>query len=73
MSENTNNNVKMSVFILVITLFIAVMGVIWTKLEKIDDTTGEIRVEVARIKDRIGGFNISVSNNSLLNRMFNTK
>ena len=39
-----NGNVKMPIFILVITLFVTILGVIWNTLSKVRDDTVEIKV-----------------------------
>ena len=61
-----NNSVKWPVFSIMITIFIALLAVVWAKLEKIDDALGQVRVDVAVIKQSIG----IKSANSLLDRMY---
>lgn len=52
-NESKNGYVKMSVFVLVLSIFLGVLGIIWNKLEKIDDSLSDVKTDIAVIKQRI--------------------
>ena len=47
---NTNGKVSWRTFIFIGAIIIAVIGTLWTKLEKIDDSLGEVKIDLAVIK-----------------------
>ena len=49
-----DNNLKWSTFTFFSVILIAVLGIMWAKLEKIDDGLGMIRQDVAIIKQAVG-------------------
>ena len=48
--KSTNGYVKWPTFILVVTICIGILGVIYTKVEKIDDKVGDMKADIAVIK-----------------------
>ena len=76
-----NQKVTWGQLIAIIGIVGTLLGVLWTKLEKIDDVVGEVKIDIAETKNNVSwlrgqfeklsarsGSNVSVEAN-LLNRM----
>ena len=48
-----NNHVGWPVFLLVVSLSVGIFGILYAKLEKIDDAIGNIRADIATLKIQI--------------------
>ena len=59
--------VKTTTLVLIISMFLGILGIIWNKLEKIDDVVGQVKTDVAVIKSNLG---IKATSSSLLNRFY---
>lgn len=69
-NETKNGNVKMPIFILIITLFVGLLGVIWRSVTSVQDDTVEIRIDAKETRTmlnaligRINGGEITIKNN----------
>ena len=65
-----NGKVSWQVFIIIISIAGTILATLWTKLEKIDDSLGEIKIDIAVIKEQIEDKHLMSGETSLLNRMY---
>jgi len=69
-NEAKNGYVRWTTFVVMISVFVGLLGIIWAKLEKIDDSMGQVKIDIAVIKQTIG---IKNSTSILLNRFYENK
>jgi hypothetical protein len=68
-----NGNVKWTQIGIITLIIVGILGVVWTKLEKIDDAVGSIQIDIAVIKQQINKSAVSTSTSSnWLDRMFSS-
>lgn len=69
--SNIKDRVTWVQLLLIISIGSSILGIIWLKLEKIDDGLGEVKTDIAVIKQAIrGDLTTANSSTSLLDRMF---